>query len=647
MQRRRLLLPALFLSCSSKNANASENLRLSIPMNEGGRTRPRVQATAPQYQYRQQNEHVALHPTYRRLSTASECISNQHLFLLNFQTDSYGSETSWFLRSKGGDYIGYGPPAGISYGDFKLYSFSYCLDVGSTYTLALEDNFGDGMCCSRGFGGYEYYIGGVRIYSTNLLHTFTDYVEHTFTVEDQYTPSPTISPTEEPMMDMVCVSNPAECGCDDINQEDYRGTISTTEDGIECQAWNAMTPHQHEDTPSAYPYHDLTENYCRSPTGGIPWCYTTDPNVEWGYCRIPSCPTETMVTSEGRQSNMPTTVEDIPTKSPVTQAPVTSEPSGSPTFTPTYEPTPQPTPQPTRGRSVYNPDNGCYGGDVKVQIEVGADEFSTDTSWELSYPNGTRIMHQAEGSFAPFEYKTKQVCLPHGNYTFIIQDKYGDGMCCRYGEGFFRVHLDGREVVVGGSYNENVTATINVGFTPNGYMTERELDYLESHNVRRKDWHERNNLTYVPLVYSPGLARTAKAWAEELLNSCQIVGAEHESFNPYGENLAKNTGNPETWGQLYPVDNIVGRWVEFEIGLPYPSNGHLTQALWRATQYLGCGESVRKFRSGVCRVQVCRYGRAGNCDMEHYNATEGENWLQPMLLNYTRCGPDCSPDGCF
>jgi hypothetical protein len=281
-------------------------------------------------------------------------------------------------------------------------------------------------------------------------------------------------------------------------------------------------------------------------------------------------------------------------------------------FTPTYQPTPQPTSSPTPDRSVYNPNNGCYGGDVKVEIEVRADEFSTDTSWELSYPNGTRILHQAEGSFAPFEYKAKHVCLPHGNYTFIVRDKYGDGMCCRYGEGFFKVHLDGREVLVGGSYNENVTATINVGFSPYGYMTERDFQYLDSHNVRRKDWHERHNKTFVPLVYSPGLARSSKAWAEELLNSCQIVGIEHEDFNPYGENLAKNTGNPETWGQLYPVDNIVGRWVEFEIGLPYPSNGHLTQALWRAAKYLGCGESVREFRSGVCRVQVCRYGRAGN-----------------------------------
>lgn len=333
--RKRLLLPALLFSCSA-NVNDAEHTRLSIPIprKEDGRTRTRP----PRVEYQQQHEreHDALHPTYRRLSTVSECISSQHLFLLNFQTDSYGSETSWFLRSKGGNYIiGYGPPAGISYGDFKLYSFSYCLDIGSTYTLAIEDNFGDGMCCSRGFGGYEYYIGGVRIYSTNLLHTFTDYVEHTFTVEDQYTPSPTISPTEEPMIDdMVCVANPTECGCDDINQEDYRGSISITEDGIECQSWNTMSPHQHEETPSAYPYHDLTENYCRSPTGGIPWCYTTDINVEWGYCRIPSCATDAATVSEGQQSDMPTVedlVSSIPTKSPVSQAPVTSEPSGSPT----------------------------------------------------------------------------------------------------------------------------------------------------------------------------------------------------------------------------------------------------------------------------------------------------------------------------
>lgn len=246
-----------------------------------------------------------------------------------------------------------------------------------------------------------------------------------------------------------------------------------------------------------------------------------------------------------------------------------------------------------------------------MQIEVRADQYSSDTSWELLRPDGSRALHQI-ADFKEHEYKSKDICLPHGKYTFIIYDEYGDGFCCRYGEGFFRINLDGRNVLNGGSFNENVTATINVGYEPEGYMTQREFEYLEAHNVRRKDWHERYNLTYVPLIYSPSLAKDSKAWADELLYSCGIVGIEHESFVPHGENLAKNTGDPETWGTLYPPENIVNRWVDFEIGLAYPSNGHLTQALWRASKYLGCGESEMPFRGGICRVQVCRYSRAGN-----------------------------------
>eukprot|EP00571_Detonula_confervacea_P011357 CAMPEP_0172301006 /NCGR_PEP_ID=MMETSP1058-20130122/2990_1 /TAXON_ID=83371 /ORGANISM="Detonula confervacea, Strain CCMP 353" /LENGTH=656 /DNA_ID=CAMNT_0013010991 /DNA_START=79 /DNA_END=2049 /DNA_ORIENTATION=+ len=652
--RRSMLWAALLLSCS---ANVSADRRHP---REGGAVRRRKRR--PQTHDRRHaialnpdHHHAGLHPTYRRLST--DCKFNEQPFVLNFQTDSYGSETSWFLRSDNdghGDYIGWGPPTGISYGDFTLYSFSYCLDIGSTYTLAMEDNFGDGMCCSRGHGGYEYLLGGVRLYSTQLkdVATFRDYVEHTFTVEGQYSPMPTEQPTSEAEMEgeRECVANPGECGCANVEQEDYRGTLATTENGRTCQAWSVTTPHEHEYAASEFANMDLTQNYCRSPDGGRPWCLTTDPDVVWEFCRIPTCPTVVKVKTQEPTSSTtqfptgtgPTTPR--PTLSPV--AGPTPLPSMSPTKSPTNEPTPQPTSRPTPDRTVFNPANGCYGGDVKMFIEVRADEYSTDTSWELFYPNKTRALHQAEASFGVMEYKSSEICLPHGNYTFIIKDKYGDGMCCRYGEGLFRIHLDDRVILNGGNYNENVTATINVGFNPDGYMTEREFQYLESHNIRRKEWHEMYNLTYVPMVYSTGLAKSSKAWAEELLHACGIVGIEHEDHNPFGENLAKNTGNPLTWGQLYHPDKIVNRWVEFEIGLPYPSNGHLTQALWRASMYLGCGESVKQHRGGLCRVQVCRYGRAGNCDMTRYNSTTGENWLIPMLDNYTRCGPDCPPEGC-
>ena len=69
---------------------------------------------------------------------------------------------------------------------------------------------------------------------------------------------------------------------------EYQGKTSVTLDGLSCQAWDV-----HDD--SNYRFPDATPqdaaNYCRNPDGQSegPWCYTTDPEVTWGYCDIPSC----------------------------------------------------------------------------------------------------------------------------------------------------------------------------------------------------------------------------------------------------------------------------------------------------------------------------------------------------------------------
>ncbi|XP_078684409.1 apolipoprotein(a)-like isoform X2 [Branchiostoma floridae x Branchiostoma belcheri] len=72
--------------------------------------------------------------------------------------------------------------------------------------------------------------------------------------------------------------------------ESYRGTQSTTQDGLTCQAWDSQTPHEHNRNSTNYPNGGLQGNYCRNPDGEPrPWCYTTDPGVRWQYCSIPSC----------------------------------------------------------------------------------------------------------------------------------------------------------------------------------------------------------------------------------------------------------------------------------------------------------------------------------------------------------------------
>ena len=55
-----------------------------------------------------------------------------------------------------------------------------------------------GLCCDRGYGAYEFALGGTVVYSSDFEKTFNDYVEHTFTVGEVYTAVPTKRPTDEP-----------------------------------------------------------------------------------------------------------------------------------------------------------------------------------------------------------------------------------------------------------------------------------------------------------------------------------------------------------------------------------------------------------------------------------------------------------------
>ena len=52
-------------------------------------------------------------------------------------------------------------------------------------------------------------------------------------------------------------------------------------------------PHNHTYDDSSFPDNSIDEayNYCRNPNNSRtwPWCYTTDPQVEWEFCPIINC----------------------------------------------------------------------------------------------------------------------------------------------------------------------------------------------------------------------------------------------------------------------------------------------------------------------------------------------------------------------
>ncbi|XP_045168669.2 plasminogen-like [Mercenaria mercenaria] len=71
----------------------------------------------------------------------------------------------------------------------------------------------------------------------------------------------------------------------------YKGFKRVTKDNVQCQRWDAQSPHKHKYTnPDDYPDASLADasNYCRSPEGSRPWCYTTG-SKRWDYCDVEIC----------------------------------------------------------------------------------------------------------------------------------------------------------------------------------------------------------------------------------------------------------------------------------------------------------------------------------------------------------------------
>jgi hypothetical protein len=164
----------------------------------------------------------------------------------------------------------------------------------------------------------------------------------------------------------------------------------------------------------------------------------------------------------------------------------------------------------------FNTASDCAGDETKVTVEVRADKFSNDTSWQLvDYYTGKKLMSQRGYTLQPNEYRSKDICLTDGLYNFTIWDEYGklchdrdlsfsslsltyvflfnvlgDGICCRYGEGFFKVSFDDDVVLAGGSFNANVSEVLNIGYKPkNNMVSTREKKYLTAHNRRRRKWY--------------------------------------------------------------------------------------------------------------------------------------------------------------
>jgi len=108
------------------------------------------------------------------------------------------------------------------------------------------------------------------------------------------------------------------------------------------------------------------------------------------------------------------------------------------------------------------PPAGCTENTVTVSITL--DNYPEETSWSITNASGAIVASggtygsQPDGSTIAIE-----ACLADGCYDFTINDTYGDGICCSYGNGSYTVSNDGTTLASGASFGSSETTNICVG----------------------------------------------------------------------------------------------------------------------------------------------------------------------------------------
>merc|ERR1712183_813853 len=87
--------------------------------------------------------------------------------------------------------------------------------------------------------------------------------------------------------------------------------------------------------------------------------------------------------------------------------------------------------------------------------------YPSETAWDIKNSSGDEKYSGSGYSDANTLHITN-MCLPSDEYTFYVTDAYGDGFCCSYGNGYYKIKVDGTEVVSGGDFGDSETETFTV-----------------------------------------------------------------------------------------------------------------------------------------------------------------------------------------
>lgn len=90
--------------------------------------------------------------------------------------------------------------------------------------------------------------------------------------------------------------------------------------------------------------------------------------------------------------------------------------------------------------------------DNELVVTINTDNYPGETTWTVKDASGQTLYSGGPYSSSNSSFTT-DMCLPDGCYDFTINDSYGDGICCSYGNGSYAVtNAAGDVLTSGGQY---------------------------------------------------------------------------------------------------------------------------------------------------------------------------------------------------
>lgn len=91
---------------------------------------------------------------------------------------------------------------------------------------------------------------------------------------------------------------------------------------------------------------------------------------------------------------------------------------------------------------------------ANVVLQLTTDFFGEETSWQLKDEDGAVLY--SGSNYGSFETVNQTFALSEeGCYTFIINDSEDDGICCDYGNGSYKLTINGETIFQGGAFGSS------------------------------------------------------------------------------------------------------------------------------------------------------------------------------------------------